>query len=149
MRSLLVVWVMLLSAAGVSGAEGKKKPDVAPGSLSTVAITGSLGLRLGTVCSVEGTFFDGTTLRTKEDDGVMMLRVTKVNKALLEKPVVLRYRVFAGVTVGKKKHGDAFDGIAYETGGCVGVPQEAWKHVPMATATAFRFETSLVLLKQR
>jgi hypothetical protein len=147
MRARLILLLTVLFPIGVCSADAKKKTEPAP-SLGAVSIPGALGLRLGTVCRIEGTFFDGSTLRTKEDEGVMMLRVTRVNKAALKKPVTLRYRVFAGVTLPKKKHGERFDGFAYETGGCVGVPQEAWKHVPPATASAFRFESSLVLLKQ-
>ncbi|MEE9611310.1 MAG: hypothetical protein V3W19_08660, partial [Desulfatiglandales bacterium] len=111
-------------------------------------IIGQLGVPLGDVCRVEGVFFDGSDLRMKAYDGIILLKVIKVNNTAIKNSVILRFSEFQKGILHDSKIGKKFVGVAFETGKFVGVPPEAWKYVPIMSTTSHFFETSLVILKE-
>lgn len=109
-------------------------------------VVGLLGLPLGTVCRVAGAFLAGSELRQKAYDGVLLMRVLRVNGVELPQPVRLRFGDLHGGAPAGAAAGAPFDVLAYETGAYVGVPAEAWTHIPPAAASEHHLETSLVVL---
>jgi len=141
----LLAWLMHAHAVPGGRPALVNAADVSSGE---VQIVGHLGLPLGTVGRVQGAFFDGSELRMKALDGVLLMRVTRVNGNSLPKPALFRFSRFQGGILPNTLPGREFDLLAYETGAFEGVPQEAWNYVPVATTTGHSFETSLVVLME-
>jgi hypothetical protein len=141
----LVLGLTLCSGRSAAGETGRVR-DSALASGEAV-IVGALGLPLGTVCRIEGEFVDGSELRMKEYDGVVLMKVGAVDGKSLASPATLRFEQFREGELSGKKSGGAFRTYAYETGRYVGVPPEAFKYVPAVTTTGYFFQTYLVVLQ--
>ena len=139
---------ILLMATASYGDEVSQNVKASSISSGKVRIIGRLGLPLGTVFRVEGLYVDGSELRTKAYDHVILLKVIKVNDSGLKDSTILRLKELGGRATGKIEIGGKFVGFAYETGDYLGVPPEAWKYVPSMTTTSYSFETSLVILSE-
>lgn len=124
------------------------KVDAAAIAAGKVEIVGRLGVPLGRLCTVEASVEDGSHTRMKALDGVVLLRVTKVNDKVLAKPVTFRFSEYESGTLTSREHGATYRGLVYETGGFSGIPSEAFAHVPAAATTGFHFDTALVVLTQ-
>lgn len=148
MRFASALTVILLTMAASTYGEESIQIEASAISSGKVQIVGRLGLPLGTVCRIEGHYYDGTQLRMKAYDSVMLMQVMRVNDSKLEKPVLLRFNPLQKGMISSPEATKPFNGFAYETGQFVGIPAKSWQHVPAMTTTAHFFETSLVLLKE-
>lgn len=108
-------------------------------------VIGLLGHELGVIVTVEGVAEDGSATGRKEDDGVLLLRVERVNGKPLANPV---YFPFQSHTLKKPAVGSKFQYVCYETGSFAGVPADAFQYIEAVATTEFHFRSELVLLKE-
>lgn len=127
---------------------GRAGIDAAEITSGQVHVIGRLGRPLGTVCRLEGDFFDGDALGEKPFAGVVLLRVARVDGAALERAVLLPFRPLQRGILSPPPLEGPFDLWAYETGAYTGVPTAAWQHLPPMTTTDFSFQTSVVVFKE-
>ena len=118
--------------------------------LSDVAIVGKLGVPLGETVTIRGSWRRSASKSDKEPtDG---FRVTHVNDKALATPVVF-------AEIDRKEYdeklttfpwdGDIWELQGYESGGVVGMPDQAWKELglPMQSSAGCHFATGFVYSK--
>jgi len=138
----------LLMATASYGDEVSQNVQASSILSGKVQIIGHVGLPLGTVFRMEGLYVDGSELRTKEYDHVILLKVIKVNDSDLKDSIILRFKDLEEEIRRRTEIGGKFVGFAYETGYYAGVPSAAWKYIQSMTTTSYFFETSLVILRE-
>lgn len=106
-------------------------------------ITGLLGLELGTVVVIRGRVIDS---RSPEFDS--LLEVISVGSHPLASHLVMPFAIADGSRLAGAElpRGVVLSLRVYETGGMVGVPQEARRDTRMVRPVAWQFRTSLVVL---
>ena len=139
------VFTILISASFLTAFAGDTTVVDSSALGRTVSVRGKLGQPLGKLITIEGTAVEHDYPRTKAENDAILMRVTKVEGAVLPQAVVISLsirqsilRPFApGIT-------RTFRG--YEDGGFTGVPAEANKILAVA-ATDWYFRTSFCVVK--
>ena len=113
-----------------------------------LTLIGRLGRELGTILTVDGDIVDGSVLRSKDLDGVKLLKVTSLGSTtILRDPIYLRFEWYDGSDTSSLS--DHVTLVGFETGAFTGFPAEAFAHIPPSGSNDFHFETSFVVLKQK
>lgn len=112
-------------------------------------VIGRLGHPLGTIVQVGGVIADGSHTRMKADEGEILLRIQSVNGGAVEREIVMHLHSFPASRSGEPPPaaGCKFAYIGYETGGFIGVPDDAFKYVPQVATQSHHFSTWFVALK--
>lgn len=107
------------------------------------AIVGRSGFELGKVVSIGCKVMDSGRL---EYDSV--LQVTSVDRHPLNAPVELPFEIAAGSSVSavQLQRGKLLSLRVYETGGMVGVPEQAQKELQIVQTPSWQFRTSIIIL---
>jgi len=149
-----VLWIAAICVTAASSTAAQNpdrpgnKPTITLDEIRKSDIIGRLGVPLGRIVVVEGIAADDYYRRLKIDMGHRLLRVQEVDGEQLDKEVVFHFRPWHTARIDKPAVGERFKFIAYESGGFIGVPHGAFKHVAPVAITNFHFSTSLTVLKE-
>lgn len=111
---------------------------------------GLLRLPFGTIAKLEGVYQSGDELRKKAYSGVLLMKVLKVNGKKVDEVVSFRFDDDLRANKEKLKKtqaGQSFSVMAYESGGYVGLPHNAFDFIPIRATSKFHFESKLIVLK--
>lgn len=155
-RALLCSLPLAAAAGSVQAADDKDNaPRVSPQDIAAgkVVITGRLGLALGAIVKVTGTFVDGTATRAKALEGRVLLRVETVDGRVLAEPVESLYVDESG-SYGEKHLRKQLPSspktvFVYETGGFSGIPADLFKYKLPSAGRSFGFATHLVIVADK
>ncbi len=142
MRILIAIFFLFLSAGQAVAGE-----SVTLSQINNSGVMGSLGVRLGTIVTVEGVIVKNDSQQKADSGEPFFLSIEKVNGALLKRPVKYPFRTAnQWVKLEEPKVGYKFKYIGYETGGFAGSPEGEFKYVPPYQATGYYFDTSFLVL---
>ncbi len=100
MKSYLLRSILFFAMAALAGCAGRSPSAGEPRAVSVselnsgVAVIGELGVRLGTLVTIEATIVDGDELGSKMNWGSYLLKVTKVDGNPLNPAPMLHFYVF-------------------------------------------------------
>jgi hypothetical protein len=142
---ILASWSICLAASAEPPHDSTMKHDM---PYTHAGLSGSLGHGLGQILTIEGTVLAPESPGPKEDDGKIRLSIDKVEGQMLDKPVILKLDFFAFSQPPEPKAGARVKYIGYETGSFVGIPGEAFKHIPRVASQNYHFALSFQVCKQ-
>jgi hypothetical protein len=142
MKLIPILCAALLPAGLLTGREASPKPPTVE-QLEKAGIVGRLGLPLGQVAEMEGEIVSPESSGAKEDEGLLLMKVTSIIGKLQPHPQLLRFTLPGGE---KPPAGTKMKFRGYETGGFKGLPENWPDDVPRQAGVAFQFESHLVIL---
>jgi hypothetical protein len=142
--SILLAVVLTLSAAN----KEKKPAMVSYSDIGTeTIIVGSLGKPLGVIFTVQGQFLGQAKIMNKADEGKLLFEVSMVNGKKISQSVIIGLQIFRWSNVAQPVPGKHYTYIGYETGSMSGIPDDAFKYIPLRVATAgYYFATYFQIL---
>lgn len=117
---------------------------------TTYTVIGALGRPLGTIvsCECRGITPTKDDLSLKAADWEQQVEVVSVEGQRLEKPLRIEWSSLPWAEVKKPEASGLISVVAYEDGGFVGIPSEAFDHVPAAQGDGYYFRAVLIALKK-
>ena len=86
---------------------------------------------------VEGVVVEDDYQRSKADMGKTLLRIEKLNGNKLREEVVLSLATFSFTETDKPKPGSRFNYLGHQTGQMEGIPEDAFKVMPLVTTRGY------------
>jgi len=133
MRQLLFLIMLMLATLTPPAAEAKELPQ---------QVAAVLGMPFGTITEIRGTISDARDTGMKRDEGRPLIHVLEISGRKLKKPFYLPLVTFpfAGSN-DLPKRGSLVTLRGYEEGAFRGIPQAAFKDIPIVANDGFYFES--------
>lgn len=149
MRSRILLAIALgaaLAVAATQAKEGERKPPISLQDLRDRGVAGHLGVPLGTIATIVGQVVKNDSRNKADSAEPFFLQIEKVDGMKLPQPVKYPFRPQQFAKLPQPKIGEAFQYVAFETGGYDGSPQGEFDFVPAYQTINYDFITSLVIL---
>lgn len=131
MRQTLLLMMLMLAMLSPHATEAKELAQVVP----------VLGIPFGTITEIRGTIADVRDTGMKRDEGRYLIHVREISGRKLDKPVYLPLATFSFVGHALPKRGQLVTLRGYEEGAFRGIPQAAFKDIPIVANDGFYFES--------
>ena len=112
-----------------------------------MTISSLLGAGFGKMIEIEGRIVDDQDTRLRAHLGKKLIEVQQVGTHALPKPVLIELLVFRWTDIPIPVRGTVVRFRGYETGGFIGIPNEAFEDVPSVATTAHHFQSRFQVTK--
>lgn len=151
MKHVFVIATVIFSCLALwNGSQEASQEAVTVAQINNKGVTGTLGVKLGTIVTVEGQVVENDS-KAKEDSGEpYFLEISRVNGHALKSPVRYAFRTAnQWVKIKEPAVGNKFKYAGYETGGFSGSPDGEFKYVPAYATTGYYFKTEFLVLGEK
>jgi hypothetical protein len=145
LAAALIAAALFISLA-VHGNAGESAITIS--ELNGRKITGVLGAPLGKVVSIEGTVVADCFRKMKSDEGETLLKVERVDGRAVKAETIIPLRMVPSGSLKMPEPGYRFCYRGYESGSFTGIPEEAFRYMPQASAEGFQFRTYFLVIRE-